>query len=658
MCGIAGVFTSRRFVAYRDALPLMTGALAHRGPDACGHWSDPESGVALGHRRLSIIDLSDAGAQPMVSSSGRHVLTFNGEIYNHAEIRRRLEQQGQAPRWRGHSDTESLLAAVDAWGLEKALQSSTGMFAIALWDRRDRTLILARDRIGEKPLYYGMQDGAFLFGSELKAIRRAPCMRNEIDRDVLSLYFQYNTVPDPYCIYRGFRKLRAGCMLSIDAHCLESGILPEPAAYWSLVEASVSGLKEPFAGSDAEAIAAFEQLFARSIAEQHIADVPVGAFLSGGVDSSAVVAMMQAASTRKVKTFTIGFTEAGYDEAVYARAVARHLGTEHHELYVTSREAMDVIPKLPEIYCEPFADNSQIPTYLVSRLAREHVTVSLSGDAGDELFGGYGRYQLTHQAWQRLGRHPLLFRRIASKGLTSVPVDAWNRLIGFMRWSLPAGLKTYASGQRVHKFAEVLVMQDMREFYRRLVTHWPPGSIVKDAAPLPSMYSSRHGLPEALPGAAFLMAVDILGYLCSDILMKVDRAAMANSLETRVPLLDPRIVEFSQRLPLDFKIRDGVSKWMLRQILYRHVPKHLIERPKMGFGMPIGAWLRGPLRPWAEELLAETRLRESCFLDVPLVRRRWSEHLNGTHDWDYLLWDVLMFQAWLEKERNCAIHGN
>lgn len=648
MCGIAGGFTLQNFDVLCDALPHMTRAIAHRGPDADGHWFDAEAGIALGHRRLSILELSEAGAQPMISGSGRYVLVFNGEVYNHLETRKQLQKEQCAPAWRGHSDTETLLAAIEAWGLEKTLQASTGMFAIALWDRQERTLSLARDRIGEKPLYYGLQNGILLFGSELKAIKQVPGFKGEINRDVLDLYFQFNAVPDPYCIYQGFHKLRPGTVITIDALCISKNTLPEPNTYWSLSEVCQQGLDNPFTGSDTEAVNEFERLFMQSVAEQSIADVPLGAFLSGGIDSSAVVALMQAQSSQKVKTFTIGFSEQDFNEAEYAKAVAQHLGTEHHEMYVSSQQALDVIPKLPSMFCEPFADSSQVPTYLVSQLAKQHVTVSLSGDAGDELFGGYGRYQLANNIWKKLGYVPVPIRASAARAIHAVGVNSWDTFIDSMRWALPSSLKTYASGQRAHKFADVLGMPDMGEFYRQLVTHWPHAGLVINSQPLPCAYTSGDDLPADLKGAPRMMAKDILGYICTDILVKVDRAAMANSLETRVPFLDPRIVEFSQRLPLHMKMR--VSKWILRQVLYKHVPRELIERPKMGFGIPIGAWLRGPLRDWAEHLLSEHTLIEDGFINAKLVSEKWRQHISGSHNWEYLLWDVLMFQAWLKQQ--------
>lgn len=649
MCGITGVFTAKNFSDYQSALHQMTDVIVHRGPDAQGHWFDQDSGVGLGHRRLSILDLSEAGAQPMFSVSGRYVVVFNGELYNHNTLRKELEQLNVAPQWRGHSDTETLLAAIEVWGLEQTLRKSTGMFAIALWDKQERKLLLARDRAGEKPLYYGIHQQAFLFGSELKSIKKSPGFKGEIDRNVLALYFQYNAVPDPYCIYKGFYKLRPGSILEITQKNITANQLPKPVTYWSLAEAATRGLNNPFVGSDEEAVNHLDKLIGESIQEQSIADVPLGAFLSGGIDSSTVVAMMQAQSAKTVKTFTIGFDVARYNEAEHAKRVANHLGTEHYEMYVSPKQAMDVIPKLPSIYCEPFSDSSQVPTFLVSQLASQHVTVSLSGDAADELFGGYGRYQLSQGMWGKISKVPAPLRKVAYSVLQSLNPAQWDGVLNLFRWGMPADLKNFASGHRLHKFSELLKLNTMPELYQQLVTHWAGDGIVLGGKPLPVVYTDNSLLPEGLDQTADLMFRDILGYMCSDILVKVDRAGMANSLETRVPFLSPDLLEFSQSLPMKYKIRDGKAKWILRQVLYKYVPKNIIERPKMGFGIPVNEWLMGPLKEWAEELLNEKNLTEQGFLNVTAVRQKWKEHSEGSRDWAYLLWDVLMFQAWLQE---------
>lgn len=630
MCGIAGFFQSHNFNQdwAKDFTVLIADAIAYRGPDDSGDWIDCEAGIALVHRRLSILDLSPAGHQPMVSSSGRYVIVFNGEIYNHIVIRKELEGNNNAIEWRGHSDTETLLAAIDAWGLLKALQFSTGMFAFALWDRQERSITLGRDRIGEKPLYYGMQNGTFMFGSELKALRYAPGFRGEIDKDVLALYFKYNAVPDPYCIYKGFHKLKPGGIVTLRSEDIAKNLMPEPKSFWSLHEAYQYGVAHPFTGTDVDAVDELERLFTRSVTEQSIADVPLGAFLSGGVDSSAVVALMQTQSTRKVKTFTIGFTDKEYNEAEYAKAVAQHLGTDHHELYITPMQAQDVIPKLPDMYDEPFADSSQIPTFLVSQLARQHVTVSLSGDAGDELFCGYTRYSHALAHWDKISQIPQKLRQLIAGSASLLLPDREGK-----NEFLARKIKAF-SKKDIISFYDVMLSQCL-----------DTASFIPDRRKI-DINDGRKGFGEGLEG---LMAIDMLGYLPSDILVKVDRAAMNVSLETRVPLLDYRIVEFAQSLPLDMKIRGGESKWILRNMLYKYVPKNFIERPKMGFGVPIGKWLNGPLREWADDLLSLSSLSRCEYLNKGQIVRKWGEHKSRSRDWSGQLWMVLMFIAWFNR---------
>lgn len=562
-------------------------------------------------------------------------------------------------RWRGHSDTETLLAAIEAWGIEQTLERAVGMFAMALWDRETRTLTLARDRMGEKPLYYGWVRGALVFGSELKALRAFPGFDNAIDRGALALFMRHNYVPAPWSIFENIWKLPPGCYVQFGAAALTPGAFPkgrdEVKPYWSVRDAAEAGLRDPFAGSDAEAVEELDRLLRRSLAGQMIADVPLGAFLSGGIDSSTVVALMQAQSSRPVKTFTIGFHEGDYNEAVHAAAVARHLGTDHTELYVTPEEAMAVIPRLPALYDEPFADSSQIPTFLVAELARRHVTVSLSGDGGDELFGGYNRYCWTRALWTRLTRVPMPMRRALAAVMTAPAPHTWNRLLALLKPVLPRRHRVKLAGDKMHKLAELVGLDSLEAVYRYLVSHWkhPAEELVIGAAEPQTILSDRADWPAALaqgqrPFEEVMMFLDQLTYLPDDILVKVDRAAMGVSLETRVPLLDHRIVEFAWRLPLSMKIRDGRSKWLLRQVLYRHVPKELIERPKMGFGVPLDQWLRGPLREWAEDLLSEARLKREGFLDPMPVREKWQEHLSGRRNWAYYLWDVLMWEAWWE----------
>jgi asparagine synthase (glutamine-hydrolysing) len=649
MCGIAG-FIGGRFdqggQGARAVLARMTGAIAYRGPDSAGAWLEAEHKVALGHRRLAILDLSPAGEQPMASRSGRFVTVYNGEIYNHLELRERLSGP-----WRGHSDTETLLAAIEAWGVEEALKQCAGMFALALWDREERKLILARDRLGEKPLYYGWQgqgaESAFLFGSELKALARHPAFRREIDRRALSLFTRFNYVPAPHSIYAGIAKLPPGSFLTLRAGEKAPVVTP----YWSAAEVAAAGAAEPLDIGPEEATDALERVLSKAVSQQMISDVPLGAFLSGGVDSSTVVALMQAQSSRPVKSFSIGFEDRAYNEAEHAGAVARHLGTDHTELYVRPEDALAVIPSLPSIYDEPFADASQVPTLLVSRLARRQVTVALSGDGGDELFAGYNRYRLAAQNWRRISKVPRPLRLAAAKGLVALSPEQWNKVAGVLAPVLPASLRLALPGEKVHKAARGLASGSADELYQGLVSSWrDPAAIViggSEPATLEPDVLARLG---GLGTCERMMALDMLTYLPDDILAKVDRAAMSVSLETRVPLLDHRVVELAWRLPLDVKLRGGESKWVLRQLLYRHVPRALIERPKMGFGIPIDGWLRGPLRGWAEELISERRLAGEGYFRPEPIRAAWDSHQSGRANLQYPLWAILMFQSWLEGQ--------
>ena len=654
MCGFSGFIDAVHSLPSSE-WPTMLGrmgkAIAHRGPDDSGVWIDANAGIGLSHRRLSVLDLSPAGHQPMVSASGRYVIAFNGEIYNHLDLRRQLGDRG----WRGHSDTETLLAGFELWGIEQTLQRAVGMFAIALWDRVDRSLILARDRMGEKPLYYGWQGDTFLFGSELKALKVHPAFQGEIDRAALALMLRHNYIPAPYSIYKGICKLPSGTYLILLMGKRES----EPLRYWSVREVAERGQAQPFAGSEAEAVLALEAHVLESIGLQMVADVPLGAFLSGGVDSSTVVALMQAQSSRPVRTFTIGFHEEGYDEAHHAKSVARHLGTEHTELYVMPKEAMSVIPRLPTLYDEPFSDSSQIPTFLVSELARRHVTVSLSGDGGDELFGGYNRYFWATNIWRRLGWAPQPMRAALAGVLTALPPSAWTGVFRGLARFLPVGWRYANPGDKLHKLAEILAVRTPEEIYLDLVSHWKqPAEVVRGTHEPPTVLTDPTqwaGLPDF---EQRMMYLDQMTYLPDNILTKVDRAAMGVSLETRVPFLDHRLLEFAWSLPLSMKIRHGQGKWLLRQVLYRHVPKELIERPKMGFGVPIDVWLRGPLKGWAEELLDETRLQREGYFDPRPIRRKWAEHLTGARNWSYYLWDVLMFQAWLDGIADSTCNGD
>ena len=644
MCGFAGFICVSNALSRNEwpvSLQRMGDTIRHRGPDDSGVWYDSDAGIGLSHRRLSVVDLSAAGHQPMHAISGRYVIIFNGEVYNHLELRRELEVAGSFFSWRGHSDTETLLAGFDTWGIEETVKKSIGMFAFALWDKYDRTLTLCRDRMGEKPLYYGWQGDTFLFGSELKALRTHPAFKAEIDRGTVCLLLRHSYIPAPYSIYKGIAKLRPGCLLTVSLRRRE----PDVVTYWSVAQVTTSGIANVFTGSAIQAIEELETLLKNAVRQQMMADVPLGAFLSGGVDSSIVVALMQAQSTRPVKTFTIGFEEEGYNEAVHAKAVAQHLGTEHTELYVTPEQAMAVIPRLPTLYDEPFSDSSQIPTFLVSQLVRRHVTVSLSGDAGDELFCGYERYQSIAGLWRKLSVLPIPLRKFIAQGLASVSPQAWNRLAAVLPRLHGANI-----GHKLHKGANMLMSGSVDAFYCGLMSHWynPESVVIGGYEPATVLTSDAPDLL-GLDPIQRMMAMDMLTYLPDDILVKVDRAAMGVSLESRVPLLDHRVVEFAWRLPQSMKLRDGQTKWALRQVLYRHVPKELIERPKMGFGVPIDSWLRGHLRDWAESLLDEGRLQRDGYFHPALIRQKWAEHLSGQYDQSAYLWDVLMFQAWLEE---------
>jgi asparagine synthase (glutamine-hydrolysing) len=679
MCGFVGFLTSNvdSTKGLEAIVTCMANTIAHRGPDDTGAWVDSQVGVALGFRRLSVIELSPAGHQPMTSSSGRYVIAFNGEIYNHQELRSELHNVGAAPPWRGHSDTETLLAGFEHWGIEVMLSKTVGMFAIALWDVQQRTLYLARDRFGEKPLFYGWVGsygaGAFVFGSELKALRAFPGFGNQVSREALAQYMRFMYVPAPRSIYQGIYKLEPGCLLSIPGSApVAAPLLPlrPPAVFdsltlsrwWSLTDVVQAGAQAPIT-DEVEAVNELEQRLADAVRLQSMADVPLGAFLSGGVDSSTIAALMQEQSPRPIKTFTIGFDESGFDEAPYARAVAEYLGTDHSEMRVTAQMAQDVIRQLPHIYDEPFADSSQIPTHLVCSSARQQVTVALSGDAGDEQFGGYNRYVWQPRLWAKLSWLPHSIRQVIGAAIEAIPVAGWDALGRPMNALLPSKLGMARAGDKAHKLATRLRhVNSFDELSFSLLSEWQdPAQVVRgDGGSLllepPSLLNNP--LPPSLVGeinsVSRMMYHDSITYLPDDILCKVDRAAMACSLETRVPFLDHRVVELAWRLPLHMKIRKGVSKWALRQVLYKRVPKELIERPKAGFAIPIGQWLRGPLREWAEALLNPTRLKAEGYLHPEPITQVWQEHLSGHYDHTPKLWSVLMFQAWLEHQSKPA----
>ena len=673
MCGFAGFLSHQPsgLDGLETVATQMANAIEHRGPDDAGAWADADAGIALGFRRLAIIDLTPAGHQPMASSGGRFVITFNGEIYNHLELRAELQAAGAAPAWRGHSDTETLLAGFEHWGVEATLKRTVGMFAIALWNVQTRTLHLARDRFGEKPLYYGWTGSgagkAFVFGSELKALRAYSGFANPVCREALAQYMRFMYVPAPRSIYQKIYKLEPGCLLTIEgAAPLAAPAQPlrPPAVYdsltlsrwWSLADVVQAGVQKPFT-DEVEAVDALEARLADAVRLQSLADVPLGAFLSGGVDSSAIVALMQQQSTRPVKTFTVGFEEAGFDESPHAKAVAMHLGTDHSELFVTAREAQAVIAQLPAMYDEPFADSSQIPTHLVCKAARQQVTVALSGDAGDELFGGYNRYFWGPRIWSRLAWMPAPARHALGVAITAMPVAGWDAMSRPVNALLPGGKGIARAGDKAHKMATRLRnVHNLDDLYLSLVSEWQdPAQVVRgeDSRPLVEPSSL---LDDAAPAQGVevsplrMMYRDSLTYLPDDILCKVDRAAMAISLETRVPFLDHRVAELAWQLPLDMKIKGGQGKWALRQVLYRHVPRELIDRPKAGFGIPVGQWLCGPLRPWAESLLDEQRLQSEGYFYPAPIRQKWAEHVSGQRDHTASLWAVLMFQAWLAEQ--------
>jgi asparagine synthase (glutamine-hydrolysing) len=648
MCGLTGGWSRKRFELLREALPAMGGAINHRGPDDGGQWLDADAGIAIAHRRLAIIDLSTAGHQPMHSSSKRWVIAYNGEIYNHLELRDELERSNSAPLWKGHSDTETLLAAIENWGVDEALRRSHGMFAFALWDQQEKCLWLARDRFGEKPLYYGWNRGVFLFGSELKALRRLTGFDASVDRDALALYLRYSSIPAPYSIYSGIKKLLPGHFLKLDSHQLETGECPMPQPYWLATDAIAEGHKQPFVGSEIEAVDALDSLLQHSVKRQMAADVPLGAFLSGGVDSSAIVALMQAQSTKSVQTFSIGFDEPEYNEANYAAAVAQHLGTVHTELYVTAEDAISIIPELPDVYDEPFADSSQIPTILVSRLAAANLTVALSGDGGDELFGGYSRYFLAARLWSRVSLIPKPLRQALGRVVSSIPAGDIGRLYGLVEPFIPRDRRWNSPEDKIRKGGDLLSAANGEELYRNLCSYGSPDDLISGME-TPSSFGPPRDVRLA-DLTEYMMLEDTCRYLPDDILVKVDRAAMASSLETRVPFLDHRLFEFAWKLPMHLKVRDGVGKYVLRQVLNRYVPEALINRPKMGFAIPLGAWLRGPLREWASILLDPNRLRQEGYFNPDIIERMWREHQSGERDWKSQLWIVLMFQAWLERK--------
>jgi asparagine synthase (glutamine-hydrolysing) len=650
MCGIVGIYTKDWMACQGQIIQQMTNTLAHRGPDDEGVWLDKDSGIAFGHRRLAIQDLSKEGHQPMESICGRYIIVFNGEVYNYKKLRKEIDSNCQTFEWRGQSDTEVMLASITLWGLEKAVQKLQGMFAFALWDRKARTLQLVRDRIGEKPLYYGWLGNTFLFGSELKAFQVYPSWNGKIDRGALKQFLRYNYVPTPHCIYQDFHKLLPGSILTLDS--------PEkreiPLRYWSLSEVARKGIKYPYKGSIADCVRSIDDVLRSSIEHQMIADVPIGAFLSGGIDSSTVVALMQSLSNCPIKTYTIGFDYSRYNEAKEAKIIAQHLGTEHTELYISSDDAHNVIPDLPFLYDEPFADSSQIPTFLVAKLAKHDVTVVLSGDGGDELFGGYNRHIYGPHLWSSMNHCPVLFRKILAKILLNLSPQQWDSLFGKRFISLFFRKTPALIGEKIHKTAICLPSLNVKDFYLSIISQWqnPENVVLNDSG----RNTDELRMPLLKNVMENFLLFDGLSYLPDDILTKVDRASMGIGLEARVPFLNHDVIDLAWQIPAKWKVRNGQGKWILRKVLYQYLPENLFNRPKMGFSIPIDNWLRGPLKEWADELLNEKRLINEGFFNPASIRTIWEEHLSGKFNWQYKLWGVLMFQAWYENnEMNSKI---
>jgi asparagine synthase (glutamine-hydrolysing) len=650
MCGFAGFVSPNRPLSNAQGVSeLMGKAIRHRGPDGSGVWIDDTKSIGIVHRRLSIQDLSQHGAQPMAREN--YILAFNGEIYNHLELRKKLNN-GSSISWKGHSDTETLLQGFLKWGIEKTLQRAIGMFAFALWDTQSRSLTLGRDRFGEKPLYYGFQNGTFLFGSDLAALKQHPSFVAEIDTAVLPLYLRYHYIPAPHSIYKGIKKLEAGQTLELSREDLASQLLPESSRYWSFDKAVLEAKRNPFEGSYSEAKRLVNDGILKSVSRQTISDVPLGAFLSGGIDSSTIVAAVQSQLTENVSTFTIGSQDQAFDESTIAKQIAKHLGTKHTEMIATPKDAIDCIPKLPSIYTEPFADASQIPTFMVSMLASQHVTVALSGDAGDEVFGGYNRYLGGATTWESLQRIPEPMRLISAKGLKSLSAHQWDSIFRFLGPALPKSLRMRAPGSNIMKMSNAMMQSSESEFYRSVTSRWqrPENVLANEIHSVEHQPAGvwRFGDGVDLNLAERMMAEDTVGYMTDDILTKVDRAAMFCSLETRVPFLDHELVELAWKLPIHMKIENGTGKKILRDIVHEHVPAEILDQPKTGFGIPIATWLKGPLRDWAENLLNKRDMQTSGLFDASVVHNVWNSHLSGKADNLQQLWPILMFQAWNE----------
>lgn len=653
MCGIAGALSpvGVHRQEWTRRLEAMASSIAHRGPDDQGCWVDPRTGVGLAHRRLSILDVSPAGRQPMISATGRFIIVYNGEIYNFRSLREKLSGDGLDLCWKSHSDTEVILMALECWGPERTLQHLDGIFAFGVWDVQERRLLLARDRLGVKPLYYGVSGGTFLFASELKALRAFPGFEASVDRGALALLMRHHYIPAPHSIHLGAKKLLPGRLLRVEPASRDSrGWNLRETTYWSARECHERAWQDPFRGSMDEASLDLEGLLRRAVTAQMVSDVPLGAFLSGGIDSSVVVALMQEASSRPVKTFSIGFQDPAFDEAPYARAVAGHLGTDHTELYLSAEDGLSVVGALSQVYDEPFSDASQIPTFLLSRLTRKQVTVSLSGDGGDELFCGYSRYLWSASLWKWISHVPWPMRRhLAAAALRGLCEGPRRRLLLALLRGLPDSTQGRSLMRRLERALGLCCARDAQQLYLLLLSSWTDPSQVVLGAEEPRTPYVKWASVEAPTYLDWMTLTDLCVYLPDDILTKLDRASMAVGLEARVPFLDHHVVEFAARLPMSLKTKGKQGKRVLRRILERHLPANLFERPKKGFSVPLAEWLRGPLRNWADELLDPVRLRSEGYFDVGAVRQRWEEHRSGRQDWHSFLWNILSFQAWLES---------
>ena len=649
MCGFVGFWSQRNDFNIQETIDKMTNVLTHRGPNNQSSWYDEYLGLALGHTRLSILDLSVSANQPMHSQCGRFSLVFNGEIYNHMALRKKLSFESNIIVWKTQSDTETLLACLLFWGLEKTLKNIIGMFAFAFWDKEKKQLSLARDRVGEKPLYYGWQGNTFLFGSELKSFRVHPHFKGVINREALGQYFRLSYIPSPKSIYYDIQKLNPSEYIQINLDSSDKDTI-KPKTYWSLSQVILSGKSNAFNGSSDEAVSLLESNIEKSINRQMISDVPLGAFLSGGIDSSTVVTLMQKQSAKPIKTFTIGFNEENFNEAMQAKKIADYLRTEHTELYVSHNDALKIIPNLPNIYCEPFADSSQIPSFLISSLAKSKVSVALSGDGGDELFAGYNRYLVGYKNWRKLKCIPLVFRKVLAQVLTNTPPRYWDMAFDKIKRFIPPKYHTNMIGLKAYKVGKTIGITQSVDFYKQLINQWdmPPTFVLdskKDVLLSQEMESefSQESFEE------WMMAIDLKTYMADDILVKLDRAAMANSLETRVPFLDPDVIKLAWQLPLKYKIHEGQGKWILRQVLYRHLPKEFVENPKKGFAVPLAKWISGPLREWVDPLIDKVRLKQEGYMDADVVHKMWDEHINEKQNWQLPLWNIFMFQAWLDS---------